>query len=252
MKNILNKIRIDNTLYLLMFLALISGHIKRTFIILLIVLVHELGHVFFFVLFNIDIESIVIYPFGGVTKVNKKIHERIYKDVLISLGGILFQFFLYLVFFWLFSNCFIEKSTFEVFEISNLSIILFNLLPIVPLDGSKLLFSLFTKLFSFKKSLLLQKIVGCFFLVLFVLYTANKGLNDVVTIVFLVVQLFSLFKENKYILNKFYLERVLYDNYYDGIYNDKNVGDMRLDKYYYFPEGNKYVNEKKYLIKNRF
>mgnify|MGYP003301447386 CR=1 FL=1 len=30
----------------------------------------------FFYLFNIEIESIVIYPFGGVSKINKRIHER--------------------------------------------------------------------------------------------------------------------------------------------------------------------------------
>jgi stage IV sporulation protein FB len=252
MKNILNKIRIDNTLYLLILVALLSGYIKRTFIILLIVLVHELGHVFFFVLFNVEIESVVIYPFGGVTKVNKRIHERIYRDVLISLGGILFQLVLYVIFALLFVNGFIVKSTFEMFKTSNLSIILFNLLPIIPLDGSKLLFSLCTKFFSFKRSLLLQKVIGSFFLICFIFYTFNNGLGDVITACFLFIQLFSLFKENKYILNKFYLERVLYDNYYNGIYSNKCVSDMRIDKYYYFPEGKRYVSEKNYLIKNKF
>jgi stage IV sporulation protein FB len=102
MKNILTKIKIDNVTYLLLFLALFSGYIKRSFIIFSIVLVHELGHVFFFWLFKIDVESVVIHPFGGVTKVNKHIHERIYRDVLMSLGGVFFQILLYLLFVFLY------------------------------------------------------------------------------------------------------------------------------------------------------
>ena len=97
MKNILNKIKIDNITYLIILISLLSGYIKHTFIIFTIVLIHELGHVFFFYIFNIEIESINIYPFGGITKVNKKIHERIYKDVLISLGGIIFQILLFII-----------------------------------------------------------------------------------------------------------------------------------------------------------
>jgi len=252
MKNILNKIRIDNITYLLIFLALISGYIKKSLIILIIVLVHEFGHVFFFVLFNIEIDSIVIYPFGGVTKVNKKIHERIYKDVLISLGGVLFQLILCLSFIFLYRMDFIVKSTFDLFCLSNLSIILFNLIPIVPLDGSKLLFSVFTKFFSFRRCLLLQMIVSVFSLLMFIFYIVSSGLNDIVTIVFLIIQLFSLFKEQKYILNKFYLERILYNNYYNGIYNSKKMEDMRLDKYYYFKEGKGFIKEKDYLIKKGF
>ena len=88
MKNIF---KIDNSVYVLMLLGLLSGYIKNIFIVLVIVLIHELGHVFFFYMFNYKVDSVVIYPFGGVSKVNKRVHERIYKDVIVSLGGIMFQ-----------------------------------------------------------------------------------------------------------------------------------------------------------------
>ena len=115
MKNILDKVRIDYSTYILVLIGLLSGYIKNIMIILVIVLVHELGHVFFFSLFKMDIESIVIYPFGGVSKVNKKIHERIYKDILISLGGIIFQGLLIIVIYLLYKYSIIVNSTYNMY-----------------------------------------------------------------------------------------------------------------------------------------
>ena len=252
MKNTLAKIRIDNVTYLLLFLALISGYIKRAFLIIIIVLVHEIGHVFFFLLFKIDIESVVIYPFGGVTKVNKRIHERIYKDVLISLGGVAFQVILCFVFLLLYHNGLVVKSTIDIFIQYDTSIMLFNLLPLVPLDGSKLLLSLCSKFFSYKICLKFQQFIGVVSLVIFIIFVLGRGLNDVIILAFLLIKLIELFKNNKYFLNRFYLERVLYNNYYDGIINDGDVDKMRIDKYYFFKENGRYVREEKYLLKNRF
>ena len=249
MKNIF---RIDSSTYLLMLLGLLSGYIKNVFIILIIVLIHETGHVFFFYLFNIEIESIVIYPFGGVSKINKRIHERIYKDIFISLGGILFQLILFIIVYFLYKNGFIVSSTYHMFNTYNRSIILFNLIPIIPLDGSKLFFALFTKFLSFRLSYILMVIVGIISLLLFILYNWIFKINDMVIYVFLIVNLYLVFKDYKYVMNKFYLERIMYDNYYNGIVNDSSIDNIRLDKYYYFKVGKGFINEKKYILKNKF
>ena len=247
MKNILNKIKIDNTTYLLIVLALLSGYIKNIFIILIIVLIHELGHVFFFSLFKIDIVSIIIYPFGGVTTVNKRIHERIYKDIFISLGGIIFQLILSIIFYLLYSNNLIVRSTYLIFNTYNKSVLLFNLLPIIPLDGSKFLFSLLSKYLSFKMSNIVSIIIGIISLIVFIVYISISGLNDLVIVIFLCIKLIELIKNYKYIMNKFYLERIIYNNYYDGIVSDSSVDKMKLDKYYFFYDGRRYINEKKYI-----
>ena len=249
MKNIF---RIDGSTYLLMLLGLLSGYIKNVFIILIIVLIHETGHVFFFYLFNIEIESIVIYPFGGVSKINKRIHERIYKDIFISLGGILFQLILFIIVYFLYKNGFIVSSTYHMYNTYNRSIILFNLIPIIPLDGSKLFFALFTKFLSFRLSYILMIIVGIISLLLFILYNSIFKINDMVIYVFLIVNLYLVFKDYKYVMNKFYLERIMYDNYYNGIVNDSSIDNIRLDKYYYFKVGKGFINEKKYILKNKF
>lgn len=249
MKNIF---KIDNSVYVLMLLGLLSGYIKNIFIVLVIVLIHELGHVFFFYMFNYKVDSVVIYPFGGVSKVNKRVHERIYKDVIVSLGGIMFQVLLWFVFYLLYNGSFIVRSTYDMFVTYNFRIVLFNLIPIIPLDGSKLLFALCTKYLSFKKSYYIMIIVGSVSLVLFVLYNFIFKLNDLIIYIFLIISLYDVVRESKYVINKFYLERVLYDNYYDGIIYKAKIDDMRLNKYYYFEDSNKYISEKKYLIKNKY
>ena len=248
MKNILNKIKIDNITYLIILISLLSGYIKNTFIIFTIVLIHELGHVFFFYIFDIEIESINIYPFGGITKVNKKIHERIYKDVLISLGGIIFQILLFIIVYILYNKNLIVTSTYNLFNTYNKSIIIFNLLPLIPLDGNKLLLSICTKFIPFKRSYYITIITSFISLIIFITYNFVLKINDIVINIFLIINLYKIIKDIKYIFNKFYLERILYDNYYDGIINNSSVDKMRIDKYYYFYDGKKYINEKKYIL----
>lgn len=253
MKIILNRIKVDNSVYLLLLFGLLSGHIKSLFIILIIILIHEIGHVFFFKIFNIEIESVVIYPFGGVTYINKKIHERIYKDIFISLGGILFQFVLWGLFLILYKINFIVLSTYKMFCLYNINIILFNLLPIIPLDGSKLFFSFFTKFFSYKVSYILMVSLSIVSLFLFIVYNYIYKLSDFIIYVFLFFKLYEVVIEYKYIMNKFYLERVIYDHYYDKIINNcVDISNLRIDKYYYFKENNRYVSEKDYILKKRY
>lgn len=253
MKNILDKVRIDYSTYILILIGLLSGYIKNIMIILVIVLVHELGHVFFFSLFKMDIESIVIYPFGGVSKVNKKIHERIYKDILISLGGIIFQGLLIIVIYLLYKYSIIVDSTYNMYISYNKSIILFNLIPIIPLDGSKLLLSICSKYMSYRISYITMIFVGCLSLLLFILYNMIFKLNDIVVYLFLLVSLINCIKEYKYVKGKFYLERILYDNYYNEIINDSfDIKDMRIDKYYYYKNKDRYINEKDYILKKMY
>ncbi len=253
MKNISRKLKIDYSTYLIILLALLAGYIKNISIIFIIVLIHELGHVFFFRIYNIEIEKIVIYPFGGVTYINKRIHERIYKDILISLGGIIFQLGLFVIFYLLYRNNFIVISTYNLFKLYNFNIILFNLIPIIPLDGSKLILTILSKYLSYKKSYRLSIIIGLLSLICYILFNFIYRVNDLILYAYLIFKLYEVIKEEKRVINKFYLERLLYDNYYNGIIsNIDNIEMMRLDKYYFFKDDKKYINERDYLKKVKY
>jgi stage IV sporulation protein FB len=199
-------------------------------------------------LFKVDILSIVIYPFGGMCYVNKKINNRILYDVLINIGGILMQLVLFIIVRYLWKIGIIIDSTYVMFNKYNMSIMLFNMLPIIPLDGSKLILNIFSKYVSFRLSYVIMIIISIVFSLLFILFNIVYGINDMIVYGFLLFKVIEVIKEYRYVIGKFYLERIIYDNYYDGIINDcNNVKNMKIGKYYYFYNNGRYVSEKDYL-----
>ena len=245
MKNI---IKIDSSLYILLLIGMLSGYIKDIVIVFSIVLIHELGHVIFFRIFNIEIEKIVIYVTGGICFVNKKINNRILYDFMINIAGIMMQVILFFIIYYLWKSGYVVDSTYNMFKVYNTGIIIFNLLPIIPLDGSKLFFNICSKFFSFIVSYRLMIVVSIISLLLFGLFNVLLGINGIVICIFLLIQLFVVIKEYKYVINKFYLERILYNNFYDSIVNDVSlVNKMKIGKYYYFYKDGRYYNEKDYL-----
>lgn len=70
---------------------------------------------------------------------------------------------------------------------------------------------------------------------------------------FFLFQLIQVIKEFKLVMNKFYLERVLYNHYYNRIINKcSDLDRLRIDKYYYFFDNRRYINEKDYIRKRLF
>ena len=127
MKNIFLKIKIDYLIYFLFFIAIVTGLIKNILIIFLIIIIHEFGHIFFIKLLKYDIDNIRLYPFGGVTEVCKDINSPINDDILISLGGIIFQLIIYIFGYLAFHLNLINNYTYELFILYNKTIIIFNI-----------------------------------------------------------------------------------------------------------------------------
>jgi len=244
MKNIW---KIDFSTYIFILLLLLSGLIKDLIAVSIIILVHELGHIFFFKLFKYKINKITIYPFGGIILVSKKIHERIYKEILSSSGGILFQLILLLIINCLYKDGYISNYFYTLFITYNKYILFFNIIPLIPLDGSKILLSIFTMFFSYRTSYVLMIISGIISYIVFLLYNYLNHSYDLVIYVFLFINLVVVLKNYKYIMNNFYLERIMYDHYYNKIIYLDKFKHFRVDKYYYV--GGKC--EKNYLI-NRY
>lgn len=111
---------------------------------IIVIIVHEFGHVFFVKIFRYDVIGVVVHAFGGLC-----FHKDVYYDHenrLIAFGGVLFQFILLLI-----STSFLYfLSKLGVFPILidylvwnelvkwNLTMIFLNLLPIPGLDGHEI------------------------------------------------------------------------------------------------------------------
>ncbi len=233
-------IKINNFTYFFLIIAFLCGYIKIALIILFIVLFHELGHVFFIKLFKYKIKDITIYPFGGITHIDKKINTPLNQELLIALGGILFQIILYLIP--------LNGLTKSYFIKYNTSILLFNLLPIIPLDGSIILNTLLNKIFSFVKSYYLYLIISIISIGGYLYFNYTYSLNNYFIISLFIIKTYEAYKNYQYIYYRFLLERYLYDYHFKYLSTKKgSLKILKRDTYQYFKEDHNIISEKKKL-----
>lgn len=246
MKNTL--IKIDISTYLFFLLAMMAGYIKSTIIIFIIILLHEFGHVISTYLCGYKVLGVTLYPFGGYTIIDKKINSSINKDIFIALSGIFMQLFiLFLV--NIFSSYFVSNTYNMIIYYNNL-IMIFNLLPIIPLDGFKLVNLFINKFYSFRSSYFISFFIGLIFYIIFIFYVFSLKINSAFIIGFLCFNIFKYLKDYKYIYNRFLLERYLSSFEYRKIINSTSkIEDLRLETLHYFKENDKYSHEKSILAK---
>ena len=241
-----NLFKINIFTYILLLLSFLSGYYKEMSIIFLILIVHELGHFFLMRVFKIEVNKIIIYPYGGMIKSNILINTNSIKILLISLGGILNQILLFILINLLYKLGLISDNLYTIFNYSNTSIIAFNLLPIYPLDGYKILNSTLELFLSFKNSLFISLIINIISLIFFIIYLYLYKINNYIIIIFLLTTLFKYLKEIKYIFNKFYIERIIYKIDYKGLVSVDKLSDLHKNKFNYINglKENEYIANK--------
>jgi len=246
MKNILSKFKINNYTYLFLIICALCGYIKNITIIFIICLIHELGHVFFIKLFNYKIISVELFPFGGFTTIDKRINTNINKDILIASGGIIFQLIL-LLFIYLLKNSF-NIITYNLIINYSFILILFNLIPIIPLDGNNIMHLCLEKFFSYHLSYHLNFIISLICLIMFLIVNYIYKLDNYFIISFLLYKTIMYIKNYKYLRKRFLLERYLYDLEYNRIDNHtRNINGLKKEVLHYFKENNKFIKEKERL-----
>lgn len=147
-KTILNKISIDKSCYIFIILAILSARFQIVLLISLLLLIHECGHFFTALLFKWHTEKIVFYPFGGISKFSHDINCSLKEEILVLLMGPIMQLIGY--YFLLSLDIFINY--YQVITTINYSILIFNLLPIYPLDGGRILKSILSLLCNKQKA----------------------------------------------------------------------------------------------------
>ena len=225
--NFFKDIKVSKYTYIIVLLALITGQIKELLGLLIIILSHEFGHYFMSKIFKWNIDKIYLYPFGGLIKYNEKIDKPFKEELLIAISGILNQFLVYLLFLILNKYAIVSNYFFNILKNYNYSIILFNLIPIIPLDGSKILNIVLNKLFSFRKSYIILNIISIILLIIFIF---KSNISLVIVILFLIYKISLNIKNKEYTFNRFILEKYLYPNDYKDIYFINNIKDMKRNK----------------------
>lgn len=237
--------------YTYLFIAfsfIITGHVKDLLVFTSIIIFHELGHYLMARINKVKVKKITIYPFGGITTLDTLINININRELLIAMGGILSQSIYMIIIIILYKYGFVREYIYNLYTRYNNSILYFNLLPIVSLDGFKILNLTLSKIFPFDISNKLSLGISFITLILILIvnyYTFNYTLLLVLSV--LIINIVNYYKDLNYIFNKFLVERYLYNLSYSKEKIVNNKKNMYKDYRHIFKNGNKYLTEKKYL-----
>lgn len=214
--------------YVSAFICFITGLFKDFIILSSLIIVHELGHIIVSLLFKWKIEKVIILPFGGLTIFNQKLNSSLGEEFLIAISGFIFQTMFYLI-----------MNENILYTNYHYSLLLFNLIPIYPLDGSKILNILLNKIFPFKFSYLITLILSFVLIPFLLFYIIKNKLNLFLTLIliFLLRKVIEEYKNIKYIFNKFLFERYLYK------LNYKKIKKVKSINYFY--------KQRSHLVKNK-
>ena len=243
MKNILNKIYIHPIFLITFFIFILIGEFRFITYFMILILVHELVHLFISLLFKWNIDKIIILPFGGLTKYNEIINRPLIEEFLVAISGIILQ-----LTFYNFIKYYID---YKYFSFINYFIILFNLIPIYPLDGSKILNVFFNIITSYKNSLNLTLIVSYIFIIIFSLLFFNINKIIAFILIFLMLEVNKLKKVKNELFNKFLLERYLNQFKFRKKKTINSVDKMKKDYKHLFYINGKYLTES-YFLKKMF
>lgn len=122
-----------------MLLSVLTGQFLELLTLFTIVFIHELGHVCAAVLTGVTVKSVQLLPFGGVAVIEDHGRLTAFREIFIALAGPLQNVLMILCASFLQSAGYGNEAFLSYFISANTIIALFNLLPILPLDGGKIL-----------------------------------------------------------------------------------------------------------------
>lgn len=242
------KIKVHYTYILVALSFVLCGYFANLIVFTSIILVHELGHIIMAWINKIKIGKVVIYPYGGILELDIKINTVISKELMIAVGGFLSQTIFYLGIIGCYRLGIVREYIFNLFTEYNYNILFFNMLPIYPLDGSKILRLLLDYLLPYKivnkLNIIISLIVGLI-VVIFNIYQFNY--TFIMIGVVIIDRLIKNYQNLDYYFNLFLLERYLYKYNFKKRKIVKKIVGMHKDKYHYFENDGSYATEKQVL-----
>ncbi|QZY56611.1 M50 family metallopeptidase [Crassaminicella profunda] len=159
-------VKVNVLLCIVFFIFFIFGYIENLIISFLVVLLHEGAHIFTAKLLGYRIEKVEIFPFGGVAAIEENLVMNPKHEILIAASGPVFNFIMVFIGYNIFNRFYLTVDGFVFFVHSNLIIGLFNLLPVIPLDGGRIVRAYLAYLIGFKQStktvVILSKVISIF------------------------------------------------------------------------------------------
>jgi stage IV sporulation protein FB len=210
MLSLLKKIKINPLFWFVIGIGILTGYFKEVIMVFSIVFIHEMGHSVVAHFFKWRIRKIELLPFGGVAEVEEYGNRPLKEEFWVIISGPIQHIWLIALSYLLLPFEFWTIHDHQMFITHNLMILTFNLLPIWPLDGGKLLYLFFSTKLSFQQSLTTTLKCSLFLLFVFAaisIYLFPFHLNLWIVLVFLLFSHYIEWKQKSYAYMRFLMEK---------------------------------------------
>ena len=156
--------------------------------------------------YNWRIKRIQLLPFGGVAELEEHGNKSLKEELVVVIAGPIQHVWMMLVGYMLFEAGWLNTDLYYFFMWNNIIILAFNLLPIWPLDGGKVLFNVLSYRFPYLQAHEKMMQLSCVFGVILgwqLLWNSNNIMMWVL-LIFLAVSLYQEWKQRRYAFMRFY------------------------------------------------
>lgn len=209
------KIKFDLSFYIITLLAILTGYFNQYFIFAITIMLHEIGHLVMAFFFKWELEELRFFAFGGVMKFKGELNKTNFEDIMISSSGILMNLALLilLVIFKKEEMSVIAQKQYNNWVWAQCFVILFNLIPLPPLDGSRLMMNLLSFFIPYKRVLKISKYFNLILITLIVFFTFLYDIRQLfLTVSFLCYSTIKFNHQIQYLFHRFLLQKMIYRN----------------------------------------
>lgn len=137
-------------------LAVLTGHFLEVLTLFVIVLIHEMGHVAMAKELGWMVSEVQLLPFGGVATIEEAYATDPLDEIVVALAGPFLNVVMMAVSFLFWYTGIWTEEWARFFLVSNAVIAGFNLLPIWPLDGGRIVHAVLCKIMPYRRAALLS------------------------------------------------------------------------------------------------
>lgn len=250
-----NRLKFDPSFYAMTLLAIMLGYLNEYMIFALTIIVHELGHLTMAFFYKWSLVELKFFAFGGVMEFKGELNKSNKEDFIISSGGILFNIITLIILYVVKENIVspIYMNFIDYAIWAQLFVIIFNSIPLPPLDGSRMIHAILCQFISYKKVLQLIKRMNCILIITFIAITTLYNIRQFfVIVIFLSYSTIKYNKQIDYLFQRFLLQKSMYVNVDLPKKIVKSSNDYWESKIYrgylnIFEIKNRLYDEKKYL-----